>query len=154
MDKDTYQKATETRLSELLDVIEAGWGFRPPVSVNVETVLKVSADFDIVGFAHKGRSFLVHDKNVHRRGPRAIANAIAQEIVSHRNTCNECGTGTMPIWRRLARLQYPTYYSQENVAEALTPADAVERVVFPRQAKALDRLIAARAKIVADPAMA
>ena len=154
MNKNTYQEALDARLVVLLDAVEKGWGFRPPVTVNIESLVKVYADFNIVGFAHKGQSLLVTDKNIHRRSPKAVANAIVQEIVTHRNTCDECGTHTPSIRCRIARLSYPRFYTENQLSAALVPADDVERLVFPRKARELDRLIAAAANAVVDPAIA
>ena len=106
MERETFRAETEKELALFLDAIEGAWGFRPPVEVKVETKLRVSADFNIVGFAHKGSGFDVRDSNAHRRTPKAVARAFAQEIIAHRNTCGECGTGT-PTLR--ARIDYNSY---------------------------------------------
>ena len=148
MDADTFRASTEKELNLFLDVIEAEWGFRPPVEVTVETRIRVSADFNIVGFAHKGQGFDVRDSNAHRRTPKAVARAIAQELVGHRNTCADCGTGTAPIRTRIFNMRdgWNTSYLRDKYGASLDlPPDAAERVVFPALSRKLDKLIAAEA---------
>jgi hypothetical protein len=152
MDAEVFLVETEKELTVFLDAIEAEWGFRPPVEVNVETFLRVSADFNIIGFAHKGQGVDVRDRNAARRTPKTIARAIAQELVGHRNTCKECGTGTAPIYTRVQVLKYPEGYRgkywREQFGDSLdNPPDGAERVVFPSLARKLDKLLAARAAL-------
>jgi hypothetical protein len=158
MDAEVFLVETEKELAVFLDAIEAEWGFRPPVEVKVETFLRVSADFNIVGFAHEGQGVDVRDKNAHRRTPKAIARGIAQELVAHRNTCKECGTGTAPIYTRIYAAQsdlggsswqdaYVNRHRDQFGDSINLPPDGAERVVFPSLARKLDKLLAARAAL-------
>lgn len=148
MNAEVFHRSTEKELVVFLDAIEAAWGFRPPVEVKVETRIRVSAGFNIVGFAHKGKTFYVNDSNGHRQTPKTVARAIAQELVGHRNTCGECGTGTAPIGTRIYSLISPenSVYDRQTYGSSLDlPPDNAERVVFPTLARKLDKLLAARA---------
>ena len=147
MDAKSFRDSTDKELNVFLDAIEAEWGFRPPVEVVVETGIRISADFNIVGFAHKGRRFDVRDSNAHRRTPRAVARAIAQEIVTHRNTCADCGTGTPPLWERLAIKRYPARYRPYDGAAFSRPPDAAERLIFPGQSREFEKLLALEAAL-------
>jgi hypothetical protein len=158
MDAEVFLVETEKELAVFLDAIEAEWGFRPPVEVKVETFLRVSADFNIVGFAHKGQGVDVRDKNAHRRTPKKIARAIAQELVGHRNTCKECGTGTAPLHLRIyparsdlgERTWQADYVNRhrDQYGDSLNlPPDGAERLAFPALARRLDKLLAARAAL-------
>jgi len=104
-----------------------------------EPVLNVGADFNLKGFAHKGKGFYVTPDNFRTtRTPAYVAKEIAAELVDHRQTCDRCGEGLPSIQCRAGGF----YYKKTDLID--TPADPVERMVRPRTSKRLDRRLAAK----------
>lgn len=97
-----YTAAVEAEFDRITELMQDTWGYAPEFKPKVEVMLKVSADFDLQGFAHDTRSVQVHPRNVKRRTPEKVAREIASEVTSHRNTCDRCGEGNIPsLWTRL-----------------------------------------------------
>lgn len=95
-----YLRELRKEYAELTKLMKQTWGVAPDVGISLAPV--VVADFNIKGFAHEGRKFSLTPKNVQGyRTPRRVARAIAQEITSHRNTCNDCGERVPAIWQRV-----------------------------------------------------
>src|SRR3990167_3583686 len=88
-----YEEAVG-EFDKLLDLMEGEWGYRPDVTL--KPMLAVSAEFNIKGFRHKGRMVLMY-----KRSPRQAARVIADEISTHRNTCDDCGEGVASIYMRV-----------------------------------------------------
>ena len=153
---------TETRaeFARIQDLMKREWGMAPTVELHFESVLLVRADFKMKGFAHAGQKMYVRrSASQGYRKPSRVARAIAAEITSHRNTCNECGIKLPSIWQRkhhaerilgnVARKNQDDgldnyYYGKKKLP--LIPADPVERLLHPRWAALIDRaLVVARA---------
>jgi hypothetical protein len=148
--KSVYARRLRKALDHYLDVMERTWGFRPDIQPVVELCLIVKADFNIVGFAHKGSRSYVHAGNLGRLTPEKVAQRIMGEIVFHRNTCGECGTGTVPLYERAQteecierRLQWHSKID-ECRADYDVPPDAVEEAVFPRMSARLRKRLRAQ----------
>ena len=89
-----------------LDKMREEWGIAPNVELacEVETVqvVKIKASFNMAGFPHEGRrSTLLARRGVVPTIKRAVK-AIAQEIVTHRVQCTECGVPAPSVWERLS----------------------------------------------------
>jgi hypothetical protein len=164
IDVDRYRKQVHVELKRLLDLMEATWGFRPPLTLKTETCLIASADFYLKDFAHQGQKSYIRPETADQRNkPTTIARRIAAELVVHRDTCKECGDGLVPLRQRVSALRsllHPRYPGEggwrcppqvmrrgkkldDHAVEQqlLRPADAVERACFPGRAAKLDRLI-------------
>lgn len=165
--------AVQQEFDAALDVMEAEWGFRPELNLKVEGMLRLSVDFNMKGFAHKGAGIYVRPTNLKRLTPRTIVQRLAGELVTHRNSCERCGVLLPALWERIrfheerqkarpawidARQEWPRRpsirWTDENgkgqwrdatdadLLKFYTPADAVERALFPGRSRTLDKLLA------------
>ena len=95
-----YADKLDEEMQVYVDLMKKCWGEAPELNPKVEVVLKVSMDFDLGDFPHKGQSFYVTPDKVKRMAPDKVAMKIVQEINSHRNHCNRCGVPVPHIWSR------------------------------------------------------
>ncbi len=122
VDVNRYTEGVQAEVDKVRQLMQDTWGYAPEVTVKVETVVRISADFNMKGFAHDGRFIMVHDGNTHRRTPEKVAKEIMGEITSHKNTCAECGDTSVGVLyhrayeaERIAGLsKYPSYYQGQN----------------------------------------
>jgi hypothetical protein len=162
-----YINTAKKTMAGVLASMKQAWGTQPDVQLHFEPCLVVRADFNIKGFAHKGRRTYVTLKHMtgYRRPEKVVA-SIAQELLDHRNTCGECGEKTPPVTARMAHAYrilgrdrgwgienynpktgvalYRWYDGKRYVSmrSALTPPDAMERLLYPSRAKFIDKAIA------------
>jgi hypothetical protein len=144
-----YELELDAVMNMYKELMKEAWGEVPILEPKVEVVLKVSMDFDLGDFPHKGQSFIVEPGREKKMTPAKIATRIVQEINGHRNSCNRCGVPTPNIWSRqhgrdnmwLSRKNYKTGepYTEEELAMYDIPPDVLERKIHPRLSGNLDR---------------
>ena len=144
LDKTEYTQALNTELSKWCLLMEEHWGQAPLLEPIVKPALLVEVSFDLGDFPHKGQTFIVHEDNWNRRNPAKVGRDIVKEIASHRNLCDRCGNHVPSLYTR-ASLSGRTFdsYNAKPYGDLLnTPADEVERKLFPVLSKRLDKIIA------------
>ena len=139
-----------------IDLMKKCWGEAPELNPKVEVVLKVSMDFDLGDFPHKGQSFFVSPDKEDKLAPDKVAKKIVQEINHHRNACNRCGVPVPHIWSRqrgrdnmwLSRKNYKTgeSYTEEELAMYDLPSDELERKLHPMISGRVDKRLKAKAE--------
>lgn len=101
IEKGAFETALNAELDQIKALMLEEWGYAPELTPVIETALVVRVNFDIKGFAHKGRALIINETNIHKhRKPHLVARAICSEIVSHRNTCADCGDGIAALHYR------------------------------------------------------
>ena len=146
-----YIAELEQEINMYKELMQTAWGEVPILEPKVEVVLKVSMDFDLGDFPHKGQSFIVEPGKEMKFSPAKVAKKIVQEINSHRNSCNRCGVPTPNIWSRQyglssrvkigESLNYRTKlpYTEEDVMMYDLPPDILERYIHPVLSRRLDK---------------
>ena len=155
-----HRKQYEDKLNEemqvYIDLMKKCWGEAPELNPKVEVILKVSMDFDLGDFPHKGQSFFVSPDKKDKLAPDKVAKKIVQEINSHRNACNRCGVPTPHIWSR----QYPQStrlighknyrtglnYTEEDLMLYDVPSDELERKLHPMISGRVDKRLRKKAE--------
>ena len=164
----TTKKYTEQLNLEMdiyKELMQKAWGEIPILEPKVEVVLKVSMDFDLGDFPHKGQVFYVHPEKYEKLTPAKVATKIVQEINQHRNQCNQCGVPTPHLWSRQYGVgdrlrEYKNYrtgkaYTEEEIMMYDLPPDELERKIHPVLSRRLDKQLAQKAlaeKDVMNPA--
>jgi hypothetical protein len=149
-----YIEELEQEINMYKELMQTAWGEVPILEPKVEVVLKVSMDFDLGDFPHKGQSFIVEPGKEDKLTPVKVAKKIVQEINSHRNQCNRCGVPTPHLWSRqhgageyiksgMAR-NYKTGvpYTEEEIAMYDMPPDVLERYIHPVLSRRIDKRLA------------
>ena len=138
------------------ELMQTAWGDVPELEPKVEVVLKVSIDFDLGDFPHKGQSFIVEPGREKKMSPVKIAKRMIQEVNSHRNRCDRCGVPTPNIWSRQhgisSRVEAGVSknwrtgepYTQEELDMYDLPADVLERYIHPVLSRNLTKRLAAK----------
>ena len=150
----TQEEYTEELILEMnmyKELMQKAWGEVPILEPRVEVVLKVSMDFDLGDFPHKGQSFIVEPGKEKKLTPSKVAKKIIQEVNSHRNHCDRCGVATPHLWSRQHgisnRVQVGVTknwrtggtYTEEEVMMYDLPPDVLERYIHPVLSRKLDR---------------
>lgn len=105
-------------------------GFR----LTAEPFIHVKAKFNLDGFAHEGQGFYISARSLTKhRKPSRVARLIVREISNHRNTCDRCGLGILPI---SARANNRAWAAGMNTN---IPPDGVEEVIHPKLSKKLKK---------------
>ena len=146
-----YIAELEQEINMYKELMQTAWGEVPILEPKVEVVLKVSMDFDLGDFPHKGQSFIVEPGKEMKFSPAKVAKKIVQEINGHRNSCNRCGVPTPNIWMRQygisnrvrigQTVNYRTKlpYTEEDVMMYDLPPDILERYIHPVLSRRLDK---------------
>jgi hypothetical protein len=133
------------------ELMKTAWGEVPILEPKVEIVLKVSIDFDLGDFPHKGQSFIVEAGKEKKLAPAKVAKKMIQEVNSHRNRCDRCGVPTPNIWSRQwgysSRVEAGVTknwrtgvpYTQEELDMYDIPPDILERYIHPVLSRRLDK---------------
>ena len=153
-----FQEQLNDKLRELAELCQEHWGDAPELDARVVPAMKVSCNFDLGDFPHRGRSFLIHQGNSGRRTPERIALEIMREVADHRNRCDRCGLGIPGIQQRMHRAEqlvcerdHPAKPAREPFGQLLaraerenylTPPDIPEQMLFPVNARRLEAAIA------------
>jgi len=136
-----YADELNEEMKTYIDLMKKCWGDAPELEPKVEVILKVSMDFDLGDFPHKGQAFYVTPDKEDKLAPDKVAKKIVQEINSHRNACNRCGVPTPHIWSRqygqstrlIGHKNYRTglLYTEEDLMLYDVPPDELERKLHP-----------------------
>jgi len=136
------------------ELMQKAWGEVPILEPKVETVLKVSMDFDLGDFPHKGQSFIVEPGKEKKLTPSKVAKKIIQEVNSHRNHCNRCGVPVPHIrsrqvgrgsgWLGIRNWRTGQLYTEEELMIYDRPPDDLERKLHPRFSSKLDKRLVAK----------
>jgi hypothetical protein len=156
LSKKAYTVALDAEMNTWLDLMKKCWGEAPELEPKVEVVLKVSMDFDLGDFPHKGQEFYVSADKFKKLAPDKVAKKIVQEINSHRNSCDRCGVPTPHIWNRqhgighrwMGKINYRTRqpYTEEELAIYDLPPDELERKLHPMLSSKLDKRLRQKAE--------
>jgi len=152
--QEEYLEELTAEMDMYRELMKTAWGEVPILEPNVEIVLKVSLDFDLGDFPHKGQTFIVEPSKEKKLAPAKVAKKIVQEINSHRNHCNQCGVPTPNIWSRsygvnprwIGTRNWRTgeNYTEEEIAMYDIPADILERYIHPVLSRNLTKRLAAK----------
>jgi len=146
-----YEEELNESMQMYIDLMKKCWGEAPELEPKVEVVLKVSMDFDLGDFPHKGQSFIVEPGREEKMSPGKIAKRIVQEINSHRNACNRCGVPTPHLWTRQHGLgnhvqagisrnwRTGMSYTENEIAMYDLPPDELERKLHPMLSSKLNK---------------
>jgi len=156
LSKKAYTVELESEMDMYKELMQQAWGEVPILEPKVEVVLKVSVDFDLGDFPHKGQSFIVESGREKKMSPVKIAKRIVQEVNQHRNQCDRCGVPTPHIWSRqhgkdnlwLGRKNWRTGepYTEEELAVYDIPPDGLERKLHPGLSRQLDKRLEVKAQ--------
>ena len=156
LSQEEYSEELNLEMDMYRELMKTAWGEVPILEPKVEIVLKVSMDFDLGDFPHKGQSFIVEPGKEQKMTPTKIAKRIVQEVNSHRNNCNRCGVATPNIWSRQhgtsVRIEagvtrnYRTGkpYTQEELDMYDLPPDVLERYIHPVLSRRLTKRLVAK----------
>ena len=143
-----YADELNESMEMYIDLMKKCWGEAPELEPKVEVILKVSMDFDLGDFPHKGQAFYV--------SPDKVAKKIVQEINSHRNHCNRCGVPVPHVWSRqhgmpsrfLGMKNWRTgqLYTEEDLMLYDIPPDELERKLHPMLSNRLAKRLKAKAE--------
>jgi len=149
LSQEEYIEELNLEIDMYKELMKQAWGEVPILEPKVEIVLKVSMDFDLGDFPHKGQSFIVEPGREKKMAPAKIAKRIVQEINSHRNRCNRCGVPTPHIWMRqhgmartwIGQRNWRTKepWTEEELAVYDLPPDVLERYIHPVLSRQLDK---------------
>lgn len=104
-------------------------------SFSTTPILELSAKFNLDGFSHDARRFIIRLGDGRPSiSPAKVAREIFQEIVDHRQTCNRCGKGISPLRVRVAGIL-------KDGPGLDVPPDALERMTRPRLSRQLEKRI-------------
>ena len=153
----TQQEYTEELNLEMdmyKELMKKAWGEVPILEPKVEVVLKVSVDFDLGDFPHKGQSFIVEASKEKKLTPTKVAKKIIQEVNGHRNHCNRCGVPVPHIYSRqhgqsgrlLGQRNWRTGnpYTEEELAMYDLPPDVLERYIHPVLSRRVEKRLVAK----------
>ena len=151
-----YAEELDESMQMYIDLMKKCWGNAPELEPKVEVVLKVSMDFDLGDFPHKGQAFYVTPDKEDKLAPDKVAKKIVQEINSHRNHCDGCGVPVPHIWSRqhtpssrlIGRKNYRTglTYTEEDLMMYDLPPDELERKLHPMISNRVDKRLVAKAE--------
>ena len=151
-----YADKLDESMEMYIDLMKRCWGEAPELEPKVEVVLKVSMDFDLGDFPHKGQVFYVSPDKATKLAPDKVAMKIVQEINSHRNHCNRCGVPTPHLWSRQYGVgerirEYNNWrtgkpYTEEEIMMYDLPPDELERKLHPVLSRRLDKRLAEKAE--------
>jgi len=154
LSQEEYSEELNLEMDMYRELMKTAWGEVPILEPKVEIVLKVSMDFDLGDFPHKGQSFIVEPGKEKKMAPAKIAKRIVQEINGHRNSCNRCGVPTPNIWSRqfgrsiawIGKINYRTQepWTEEELAIYDIPPDVLERYIHPVLSRRLDKRLVAK----------
>ena len=160
LSKKAYTVALDSEMDTWIDLMKKCWGEAPELEPKVEVILKVSMDFDLGDFPHKGQTFFVSADKFKKLSPDKVAKKIVQEINSHRNRCDRCGVPTPHIWLRqhgvggrwIGKNNWRTGkpWTEEDVAMYNLPPDELERKLHPMLSSKLDKRLRELAKQKAE----
>jgi len=149
LNRKKYADELNESMQMYIDLMEKCWGEAPELEPKVEVVLKVSMDFDLGDFPHKGQEFYVSIDKYKKLSPDKVAKKIVQEINQHRNQCNRCGVPTPHIWSRqhginngwMGQKNWRTGepWTEEEIAVYDLPPDELERKLHPMLSSKLDK---------------
>ena len=151
LNRKKYADELNESMQMYIDLMEKCWGEAPELEPKVEVVLKVSMDFDLGDFPHKGQEFYVSADKFKKLAPDKVAKKIVTEINHHRNACDRCGVPTPNIWSRQygagkhikigTTRNYRTGvpFTEEEVAMYDMPPDILERYIHPVLSRRLDK---------------
>jgi len=152
--QEEYTKELEQEINMYKELMQTAWGEVPILEPKVEAVLKVSMDFDLGDFPHKGQFFIVEESKMAKLTPAKVAKKIVQEINHHRNACNRCGVPTPHIWNRQHGLSSRTLgqynwrtrepWTEEEISIYDLPPDVLERYIHPVLSRRLTKRLAAK----------
>ena len=156
LSRKAYTTELESEMVMWADLMKKCWGEAPVLEPKVEVVLKVSMDFDLGDFPHKGQAFYVTPDKKDKLAPAKVAKHIVQEINSHRNHCNQCGVPTPHIWSRqhgqstrlIGKKNWRTggLYTEEDLMMYDLPPDELERKLHPMISGRVDKRLKAKAE--------
>jgi len=157
LNRKKYERELDSEMGVYVDLMKKCWGDAPELEPKVEVVLKVSMDFDLGDFPHKGQEFYVSLDRYKKLAPDKVAKKIVQEINSHRNRCDRCGVPTPHIWSRqygmtqrwIGKINYRTgeLWTEEEMAMYDLPPDDLERKIHPRLSSILDKRLREKAEV-------
>jgi len=152
-----YAEELDESMKMYIDLMKKCWGEAPELNPRVEVILKVSMDFDLGDFPHKGQSFFVSSDKEDKLAPDKVAKKIVQEINSHRNACNRCGVPTPNIWSRqygqstrlIGHKNWRTGepYTAEDLMLYDVPPDELERKLHPMISSRVDKRLREKAEV-------
>ena len=144
-----YAEQLDIEMAMYTKLMKEAWGKAPELEPKVEVVLKVSVDFDLGDFPHKGQSFIVEESKETKLTPAKVAKKIIQEVNHHRNACNRCGVPTPHIWMRqhgasdrlkeFKNWRTGKLYTEEELMMYDLPPDVLERYIHPVLSRRLDK---------------
>ena len=160
--QEEYIQELTAEMDMYKELMKTAWGEVPELEPTVEVVLKVSIDFDLGDFPHKGQSFIVEASKEKKLTPAKVAKKMIQEVNSHRNHCDRCGVPTPNIWSRQWgyssrvivgesknwRTGMP--YTQEELDMYDLPPDVLERYIHPVLSRRLTKRLAAKEQAEKD----
>ena len=156
LNRKKYADELNESMQMYIDLMEKCWGEAPELEPKVEVVLKVSMDFDLGDFPHKGQEFYVSVDKYKKLSPDKVAMKIVQEINSHRNQCNRCGVPTPHLWSRQhgagnSISKYNNWrtgkpYTEEEIAMYDLPPDDLERKIHPVLSRKLEKRLKVKAE--------
>ena len=151
-----YEDKLNEEMQEYIDLMEKCWGEAPVLEPKVETILKVTMNFDLGDFPHKGQVFYISPEKEEKLSPKKVAKKIVQEVNGHRNSCNRCGVpvphirsrqvgmGSRWVGRHNWRTKAP--YTEEELMIYDIPPDDLERKLHPRFSRQLDKRLKEKAE--------
>ena len=151
-----YIEELSAEMDMYKELMKTAWGEAPILEPTVEVVLKVSIDFDLGGFPHKGQSFIVESAKEKKMTPVKIAKKIIQEVNSHRNHCDRCGVPIPHIYSRqygrdkswIGRMNWRTKtpFTEDDLAVYDLPPDVLERYIHPVLSRRVIKRLAEKAE--------
>lgn len=151
-----YTEELNLEMNMYKELMQQAWGEVPELEPTVEVVLKVSIDFDLGDFPHKGQSFIVESSKEKKLTPVKVAKKMIQEVNSHRNHCDRCGVPTPNIWMRQHGISNRVIvgesknwrtgmpYTQEELDLYDIPPDVLERYIHPVLSRRLTKRLGAK----------
>lgn len=98
---EAYKKDLLSGAEEIKQLMLQTWGVAPEVEFSVEPAMIVRANFNMKGFQHNGaKKYLDAKTMAGYRKPFLMAAEIMGEVVTHRNTCADCGEDIPSIAER------------------------------------------------------
>ena len=70
LDRETYSDKLDSEMNTWADLMQSAWGEVPILEPKVEEALKVSINFDLGDFPHKGQTFFVTLDKAEKLTPR------------------------------------------------------------------------------------
>ena len=153
--QEEYSEELTLEMNMYKELMKKAWGEVPILEPKVEVVLKVTMEFDLGDFPHKGQSFIVEPSKAEKLAPAKVAKKMIQEVNSHRNRCDRCGVPTPNIWSRqysqlrlVGKINYRTRepYTEEEIAMYDLPPDELERKLHPMISGRVDKRLKAKAE--------